>query len=605
MHLFVKMEYENIEIIAKASCVLKYLVIFEINTLLLTQQHKYTHKIMRSITSLLLGVFLLCLAPNSLLGQVTMGLSESPETGALLQLKDKPKEDGKLVNATRGLLLPRVKLTDVSQLFPMFPANYDKGKQDLVHTGLLVFNTNETLKYGDGAGTYVWDGAKWIGVGLVKRSISISPRTIYLSEVKPELNSTLTTSLKDLPWEATLSGVEGSSTFERTQDGNSYIFKHKRVAAKPGNLTYTYALTNNPDRKAEITVCNLDLTINKDLIKVGEGANGNVSSASIVSAIGGDANWEIASYSTDVFNWDIKPKNEGGKLTFQLGTAKKPGNVDGQIVVRHVNEPGLTRTIKIRQNSEYVILPQFDYIVVRYQTVYKNTSGSNFDVDTATEIKGTGNSEVDGKAVGYIGDSPDGSKVLIRQVGSLDFLNFGGDNTTKGYETAYVNMKNLNKILGETGPRELFVYTNATWWSSDVYNNDAKNKIDLRITVYKGGQMEPVRTYDYENKTATDSLTLKRENIPVTTQNSIHGSHYNGGYTPLYKLEYDRIDNTGVLEPIVPNAAGLQMMMAPSASEHPTLEVLPYETKEEYTKRADVFFKPYYEKLKAKKKDVD
>lgn len=548
----------------------------------------------RIIISFALGVLMLYATPPMIKGQVTIGLSESPVEGALLQLKNKTTVGSSIENADKGLILPRVALTEISQLFPMFPTGYDKSTYDYPHTGLLVYNANDDLKYGDGKGMYVWDGNKWMGVSLKKRTIDVYPQKLYLSEIKNSSSATLTTSIKELPWDATTSGNTSSSSVEKVKEGDNYKLTYTRSTTEIGNKTYTYTLINNPDRHGEIQVCNLSLSINKSLIKVGQGQDGYVNTASIVSALGGDASWKVIDYSKDIFNWDIAPDNVNGSLVFRLGTAKKPGNVDGQIIVAHINEPQLTRTIYIRQNSEYVILPKFDFLVVRYKTVIIPTSSSELDIDTATEIKGTGNNKVDNMATGYL--SGDGGETKFRKVGDLTYLTYGGDNQAKGYETSYVDMINLNKILGDSGPRELYVYTHATWYKPEgIERDNVRNKIDLKVTVYKGGKMEPVRTYDFENKTASDSLVLERKNVTV---NKYRGSWAQRQYAPLYRLEYDRIDNTGVLEPIT-NTTGMKMMM-PSTTQMPVLQGLPNESKADYEKRATQYYKSYMEKEKIK-----
>lgn len=120
-------------------------------------------------------IFLLAFSA-SIFAQVTIGSSTAPESGALLQLKD----DGTYSNgetASKGLGLPRVELTDVNNLFPMFEKDgtnykigsttYTKASEDATHIGLVVYNVNEdacasTPMY---KGLYVWDGAEWQFLG--------------------------------------------------------------------------------------------------------------------------------------------------------------------------------------------------------------------------------------------------------------------------------------------------------------------------------------------------------------------------------------------------------------------------------------------------------
>ena len=157
------------------------------------------------IRSFFAGIFytLLCVGwATAMHAQVTIGTLEKPIDGSLLQLKNIPESEGNNVNSDKGLLLPRVHLTSISDLYPMFPIEYDKGP---LHTGLIVYNVNEELYNGDGAGMYYWDGEKWYGLGLTRRSISVSPSVIYISENTPRISATLTTTPAGLPWEVTTS----------------------------------------------------------------------------------------------------------------------------------------------------------------------------------------------------------------------------------------------------------------------------------------------------------------------------------------------------------------------------------------------------------------
>lgn len=88
--------------------------------------------------------------------QVTIGTSEEPLSGALLQLKDKDNVSDSTLNARKGLALPRVTLSEKKELYPMFLADPDnpasgpstdyaanKPVLDKAHTGLIVYNLVE------------------------------------------------------------------------------------------------------------------------------------------------------------------------------------------------------------------------------------------------------------------------------------------------------------------------------------------------------------------------------------------------------------------------------------------------------------------------------
>lgn len=108
---------------------------------------------------------------NNLFSQVAIGSLEKPEAGALLQLKSISNATGTSPNADKGLLLPRVNLTDKNELYPMFwePSTNgptqeyqtNKDQLDKEHTGLIVYNMNEDYEKELCLGLNNWDGEKW------------------------------------------------------------------------------------------------------------------------------------------------------------------------------------------------------------------------------------------------------------------------------------------------------------------------------------------------------------------------------------------------------------------------------------------------------------
>ncbi|NDV67306.1 hypothetical protein D0T66_00125 [Dysgonomonas sp. 25] len=102
--------------------------------------------------------------------QVTIGSNNVPNAGALLDLKQyAPTSEN--ATATKGLMLPRLKLTDLGNLYPMFEdpgvpgtpkPEYQgalKAQEDLKHVGLLVYNLDQCQ--GLGEGVYLWTGNEW------------------------------------------------------------------------------------------------------------------------------------------------------------------------------------------------------------------------------------------------------------------------------------------------------------------------------------------------------------------------------------------------------------------------------------------------------------
>ena len=110
--------------------------------------------------------------------QVTVGSSEPPSPGVLMQMKQVDGVVNKDRNAFGGLGLPRVFLSDRNNLFPMFLNNPDlatsgptqaytlnKASLDSQLAGMIVYNTNSTAPFSEGI--YVWTGQVWTGMGGV------------------------------------------------------------------------------------------------------------------------------------------------------------------------------------------------------------------------------------------------------------------------------------------------------------------------------------------------------------------------------------------------------------------------------------------------------
>lgn len=121
----------------------------------------------------------LILSVGSTKSQVTIGSGEAPRAGALLDLKDGTGTGD--ATATKGMMLPRVKLTDLDKL--------KMGNNEILdgttsehskHTGLWVYNISgapipKCAPIPDGV--YIWDGAKWKGIGVEK----VDPATLTIS----------------------------------------------------------------------------------------------------------------------------------------------------------------------------------------------------------------------------------------------------------------------------------------------------------------------------------------------------------------------------------------------------------------------------------------
>lgn len=538
-------------------------------------------------------VFLLALFFSvNIFGQVTIGSNLIPANGALLDLKeyDDAIADGGGRDAQKGLLLPRVELVSISNLFPMYEPDSpeytgeNKTATDMYHTGLLVYNTNQNLPEGDGTGIYTWDGEKWMP--LLSKSIVVSQSRIFLSPVNPLKTVILTTDPVKQTWYSVPNATTCASlniTKETTSSTLTFT-----AGSTPGNTTYTFGLDNST-KTTDIEVCNLELTLGRTELKVAGDVQTDYSTQT-VSAIGGDNNWYVKSYTTTSgkITWVNPPVNQDGKLVFTLGALVDSGVFEETITVAHVNDPAYTQTIVVKQSKDYIMLPVFDYLVIRYQD--NNSAGLSRDVDTATEIAETGNIQVDGKPLGWsVGNDGYIGNQAMRKAKNIPFLYWPGDNTQTGFEAVYANFTNLrDSILDASAPQVFYCNTYATWYRPrGIEVDNAKNKINLTITLYRGGKMIVRNTYDYQN--VDDDSGLKRDsifhleinNLPVRTFQGV--GNFRKNYTPIISLEYDRLDNTGVLTSL--QSKTTMLMMREAEDEESPYYSLPGETKEEHERR--------------------
>lgn len=100
--------------------------------------------------------------------QVTIGSNVSPEGGSVLDIKEFiPK--GNNQTSEKGVVLPRVLLTNKNELYPMYwntaagseVAEYTSNKADLkrTHVGMTVFNVTNTGDFV--SGVHTWTGTEW------------------------------------------------------------------------------------------------------------------------------------------------------------------------------------------------------------------------------------------------------------------------------------------------------------------------------------------------------------------------------------------------------------------------------------------------------------
>lgn len=100
--------------------------------------------------------------------QVTFGSTEKPEDGALLQLKNIDGVIDGSANSTKGLSLPRVKLSSINNLYPLI--DIAESNQNENYIGAMVYNVNDRCSnvywnnntpYVFSVGVVVWDGNLW------------------------------------------------------------------------------------------------------------------------------------------------------------------------------------------------------------------------------------------------------------------------------------------------------------------------------------------------------------------------------------------------------------------------------------------------------------
>lgn len=127
---------------------------------------------MKLKTSSLLFLLSICFS-IPLKSQITIGSDFEPNNGALLDLKEKMAIGPFFEDSNKGLGLPRVSLSNMNQLFPMFAQpdgvtptpdyNANKTQIDQAHTGLLIYNVNEDVcaTIPINRGIHVWDGIQW------------------------------------------------------------------------------------------------------------------------------------------------------------------------------------------------------------------------------------------------------------------------------------------------------------------------------------------------------------------------------------------------------------------------------------------------------------
>jgi len=111
---------------------------------------------------------ILCVALTpAIKAQVTIGSTEAPVKGSILQTKTipdaAPVDSAGGISAYQGVVLPRVNLVDRKKLIPMYDyqTNIPTYTEEQIHRGLIVYNMRTDTLADLAPGIYCWDGFEW------------------------------------------------------------------------------------------------------------------------------------------------------------------------------------------------------------------------------------------------------------------------------------------------------------------------------------------------------------------------------------------------------------------------------------------------------------
>lgn len=181
------------------------------------------------ILSLLIGISFTI----SAIAQVTVGSEESPEKGALLDIKTQKSDDNNVTSDKGSIVLPRIGLTNLSKLYPVLGDNAPMERK-----GMIVYNVNTDVEANIHPGIYEWTGTQWMNI---------------------ENSATL-----KQPW-YNISTKQPSTA--KTQD--SYVLSHVVIGGKDISLV-------DQNMKAGLSVLSGNASLNG--MTIGQGGIGNVQS---------------------------------------------------------------------------------------------------------------------------------------------------------------------------------------------------------------------------------------------------------------------------------------------------------------------------------------
>lgn len=234
----------------------------------------------KQILLILGGVFLLNWPVSQ--SQVTIGHSTSPNSGAILQLKE---NDNSGVNSSKGLLLPRVALSQTNSMSPIIE-NATATDQEQ-HIGLTVYHIGSLNLC---AGVYVWDGiwnsivpcyatvncssANFSGTYKVGTPLEGADNTLSINITVPESMTSGTYSIHT----NVVNGISFSANGSLVQGTNTIILAGAGTPQSGGvdnTFTIIFEYSNGSSNPATCTAVLPSLPIGKAKIS-GFGLNNNV-----------------------------------------------------------------------------------------------------------------------------------------------------------------------------------------------------------------------------------------------------------------------------------------------------------------------------------------
>lgn len=192
----------------------------------------------------------------NLSAQVSIGSNEEPMGGALLDLK---QENTTSKNSKLGMKIPRVNLSDMNELYPMYGSTnnetpiYTNNKNQLknVNKGLMVYNMSKTS--GMKQGMYIWDGETWMNFKTRNLAApSVSELLCDAAYLEPEFYTA------GIPFDGLLkipylggNGAFHSETDVKSSNGLTFTLQKSQLIDGAGTLIYR--VTGTPTASSPTT----------------------------------------------------------------------------------------------------------------------------------------------------------------------------------------------------------------------------------------------------------------------------------------------------------------------------------------------------------------